>query len=110
MANPLGSGMPLQDRGNFGIYAIADQMLWRVPGTADQGLGVFARASVGPSDRNLISTYFDGGATYKGLFPGRENDTLGVAFGVANISNRTRALDRDAMTSTRYSGSYDFCA
>ena len=98
LANPLGSGMPVQERGNFGIYAIADQMLWRVPGTADQGLGVFARASVSPSDRNLISAYFDGGATYKGLFPGRENDTLGVTFGVANISSRARALDRDAMS------------
>jgi porin len=98
LANPLGSGMPVKVRGNFGIYAIADQMLWRVPGTADQGLGMFARASVSPSDRNLISTYFDGGATYKGLFPGRENDTLGVAFGVANISSRARALDRDAVS------------
>jgi porin len=98
LADPLSSGMPAQDRGNFGIYAIVDQMLWRVPGTGDQGLGIFARASVSPSDRNLISTYFDGGGTYKGLFPGRENDTLGVDFGVANISSRARALDRDAVS------------
>jgi porin len=97
LADPRSSGMPAQDRGNFGIYAIADQMLWRVPGAADQGLGMFARASVSPSDRNLISAYFDGGATYKGLFPGRENDTLGVGFGFANISSRARALDRDAV-------------
>jgi porin len=89
--------MPVQDRGNFGIYAIIDQMFWRVPGTTDQGLGIFARASVGPSDRNLISAYFDGGATYKGLFQGRENDTLGVGFGFTNISSRARALDRDAI-------------
>lgn len=56
LANPLSSGMPAQDRGNFGIYAIVDQMLWQVPGTADKGLGIFARASISPSDRNLIST------------------------------------------------------
>ena len=97
LADPRSSGMPAQDRGNFGIYAIVDQMLWRAPGTTDQGLGIFARASVSPSDRNLISAYFDGGATYKGLFPGRENDTLGVAFGFANISSRARALDRDTV-------------
>jgi Fe-Mn family superoxide dismutase len=95
LADPRSSGMPAQDRGNFGIYAIVDQMLWRVPGTTDQGLGIFARASVSPSDRNLISAYFDGGATYKGLFPGRENDTLGVGFGLAKISSRAQALDRD---------------
>jgi porin len=88
----------LQDRGNFGIYAIVDQMLWRVPGTIDQGLGIFAQASVSPSDRNLISANFDRGATYKGLFPGRVNDTLGIGFGVASISSRARALDRDAVS------------
>jgi porin len=98
LADPRSSGMPAQDRGNFGIYAIVDQMLWRVPGSTDQGLGVFARASVSPSDRNLISAYFDGGATYKGLFQGRENDTLGVGFGFANISSQARALDRDAVS------------
>jgi porin len=98
LADLLSSGMPAQHRGNFGIYAIVDQILWRVPGTTDQGLGVFARASVSPSDRNLISTYFDGGATYKGLFPGRESDTLGIGFGYANISSKARALDRDAVS------------
>jgi len=100
LADPVSSGMPAQHRENFGIYAIVDQMLWRVPGTADQGLGMFARASVSPSDRNLISAYFDGGVTYKGLFRGRENDTLGIGFGLANISSRARALDRDAVSFT----------
>ena len=61
---------------------------------------MFARASVGPSDRNLIAAYFDGGVTYKGLFRGRENDILGIGFGLANISSRARALDRDAVSFT----------
>jgi len=30
--------------------------------------------------------------------PGRENDTLGVGLGFANISSRARALDRDAVS------------
>jgi porin len=98
LADPNSSGMPAQDSGNYGIYAIVDQMLWRVPGTTDQGLGLFARASVSPSDRNLISAYYDGGVSYKGLFPGRENDTLGIGFGYANISSAARALDRDAVS------------
>jgi len=98
LADPLSSGIPAQDRGNFGIYAVVDQMLWRVPGTTDQGLGIFARASVSPSDRNLISAYFDGGATYKGLFQGRGNDYLGIAFGFAKISSRARALDQDTVS------------
>jgi porin len=98
LADPRSSGMQAQRRGNLGIYAIADQLVWRVPGTTDQGLGIFARASVSPSDRNLISAYFDGGATYKGLFAGRGNDTLGVGFAFANISSAARGLDRDAVS------------
>jgi porin len=98
LADPRSSGVPAQDRGNFGIYGVIDQMLWRVPGTTDQGLGIFARASISPADRNLISAYFDGGVTYKGLFRGRENDTLGIGFGLANISSQARALDRDAVS------------
>ncbi len=98
LADPRSSGIPEQHRGNFGIYAIVDQMLWRVPGTTDQGLGIFSRVSVSPSDRNLVSSYFDAGVTYKGLFPGRENDILGVAFGFASISSRARALDYDTVS------------
>jgi porin len=99
LADPLSSGMPAQDRGDFGIYAVVDQMLWRVPGTTN-GLGVFARASISPADRNLISAYVDGGATYKGLLPQRADDTFGVGFGLASMSSRARALDRDTVSFT----------
>src|SRR3984885_3686955 len=31
LADPLSSGMPLQHRGNYSIYAVADQMIWQDP-------------------------------------------------------------------------------
>ena len=51
-------------------------MIYRVPGTTDQGIGVFARVSGSPSERNLISFYADGGITFKGLIPSRSRRHL----------------------------------
>src|SRR5262249_19373242 len=96
LADPAGTGVARRRRGNYGLYAIADQMLWRVPETADQGLAGFLRVSASPSDRNQISFYADGGFTFKGVIPSRPEDMLGIGFAYAKISKRARALDRDA--------------
>jgi len=85
---------PLNRRGNWGIYALADQMIWR----GDmRSLSVFVRGGVSPADRNLIAYYVDGGFGFTGLFPGRPADvfTFGVAY--ANISSEASALDRDTL-------------
>ena len=63
-------GTPLQHSGNFGVYAIIDQLLWRAAGNNGELRG-FLRAVAAPSDRNLIDRYFDAGLTYKGLFDSR---------------------------------------
>lgn len=93
--------------GNSGYYFIIDQMLVRESAEAapsqdksgknfkepvpvvkpDQGLGWFSRMGFTPSDRNFVDYYFDAGFTYKGLVPGRDNDTVGVAFGYAQLSS-----------------------
>ena len=73
-------------RGNDNYYAIIDQTIYRKPGTDDQGASVFARISGSPDDRNLIDFYVDGGASYKGLIPGRPDDTVGVTAAYARIS------------------------
>jgi porin len=83
---------PLNHAGNWGVYGVADQMIWR---NNDTSLNLFMRAGAVPSDRNLVSAYVDGGAGFKGLLPGRADDTL--TFGVAyiKISPNAVALDRD---------------
>ena len=96
LADPDSAGIARSLRGASGIYGVLDQLLYRVPGTTDQGLGLFVRAAASPSDRDLISFYADGGVTYKGLLPGRENDTVGVSVSYARVSDATRGLDRDA--------------
>ncbi|HEY8566840.1 MAG TPA: carbohydrate porin [Beijerinckiaceae bacterium] len=97
LADPESSGLARRFRGSSGVYAALDQMVYRVPGTTDNGIGVFARLSGSPGDRNLVSFYVDGGVTFKGFIPGREDDTFGVAFGYARISDRARGFDLDAV-------------
>jgi porin len=82
--------------GNYGIYAIADQMVWRRAGTEHEGLNLFLRVGAVPDERNLVSWYIDGGFGFTGLFAGRPDDvlTLGVAYG--RISGEAADADRDA--------------
>ena len=94
LANPLSSGVPAQHRGDYGLYAIVDQMLWRVPETKDQGLGAFLRLSGSPSDRNEVGLYADGGVNYKGLLPSRGDDVFGLGIAYARISASTARASR----------------
>jgi porin len=83
---------PLNHRGNWGVYGVLDQMIWK---GNESSTNIFVRGGVSPSDRNLLSYYVDGGVGFKGPLPGRADDvfTLGMAY--ANISNDASALDRD---------------
>jgi len=83
-----------QPRGNWGIYGVADQMVWR---GANSSLNLFLRAGASPSDRNLLSFYIDGGAGLKGPLPGRADDVLTFGFAYAKISPEAAALDRDML-------------
>jgi len=62
--------------GNYNIYFHADQMVYREhgPGT-DQGLIPLAAAAIGPSNMNQFPFFIMGGLIYKGVVPGRDDDT-----------------------------------
>jgi porin len=95
LASPTSTGIPLNHTGDQGFYGVIDQMLYRVPGTEDQGLSAFLRAGGVPNDRNLISFYADGGLLYKGLVPRRPDDKVGIAAAYARVGNNARGLDQD---------------
>ena len=95
LASPASSGVPAQHRSDYGLYAAADQMVWRVPDTKDSGVGIFFRVSGSPSDRNLVDFYVDGGFNYKGLLPDRGDDVLGLGVAYARVGDAASALDRD---------------
>ena len=87
-------GVTVNYRGDNGIYGIIDQTIYRKPGTDDQGATVFLRANYLPDDRNLINFYLDGGVSYKGLLPGRPDDTVGVSGAYGHISSYVSAADQ----------------
>ena len=66
-----------------------------MPDSDDRGIGIFARASGAPADRNLIDLYADGGIELIGLSNARPDDKFGIAAGYAHVSKRARALDAD---------------
>jgi porin len=84
---------PLNHKGDWGLYGLADQTIWKGD---TRSLSVFLRGGFSPANRNLISSYVDGGFGLKGLFASRPDDqlTLGVAY--AKISRDAVAADRDA--------------
>jgi porin len=94
LADPASNGIPAAHSSNFGGYLVVDKMLWRRPDTATQGLAAFFRVGYAPPDRNRISLEIDAGFTFKGLFPNRELDVLGIGASYARIGS-ARRLDQD---------------
>ena len=78
--------------GNYGFYVTVDRMLWPEADDAEQGLGAFFQFSWAPSDRNMIDRNFGAGLVYRGLLPGRDEDTLGVGFSLVEFSPVLRDL------------------
>ena len=103
LANPLSTGNLRLHEHNYSFYAVADQTVWQAGGKDPRAIDLFVRPMFAPTDRNLIDFSINGGATLKAPLPGRDNDTFGVGFGVANVSPRASALERDIAF---FSGAY----
>lgn len=84
--------------GNYGVYFLADQVLWREVGKEDpalQGLTGFFRVAFAPQDRNLAQFGVDGGLVYKGLIPKRDWDTLALGLSYMEVSDDLRRAQKD---------------
>jgi porin len=95
LADPASGGTPAMLRGDFGFYTVFEQTFYRVAGDDDRGIGIFARASYSPPDRNLIDYYADAGLEFIGLSDRRPKDKFGIAAAYAHVSPWARALDMD---------------
>ncbi len=104
LADPAGVDATGRNRrGNYSLYALADQLVWRKEGAKDGGAGVFLRVMGAPGDRNLVNFYADVGVTYKGLIDGRDSDTVGLGVAYARISDTASKLDSDT---ARFTGGF----
>lgn len=80
--------------GNYNVYLIADQMIYRKKGTTDQGLTPLVCATIGPESINKFPFFLMGGLIYKGLVPGRDNDTTAVQMSYAKYSGKLRESEQ----------------
>ena len=96
LASPANSGIPLMHRGNFGIYGVVDQQLYRPRGSdGDHGISVFVRSAYSPSDRNLVNLEIDGGIVFAGIIPMRPEDSFGPSIIYSRFAGPVRAFDQD---------------
>ena len=98
LASPA-SVSPLTRQGNWGVYGVADQMIWRAR-KGPQSLNAFFRAGASPSDRNLVASYVDAGLGLTAPLPGRDNDVLTFGVAYSSISPDAAALDTDTQLFT----------
>jgi porin len=94
LANPASSGIARTDRGDFSLYGVVDQMIWRQT-DGSRSLDGFVRFMGAPGDRNLIEFSLNAGVVLKAPLPGRDNDSVGIGYGFAHVSDSASALDRD---------------
>jgi porin len=96
LADPASSGIAAQHRGDYGLYGIIDQQLYRPRGApADGGISVYGLASISPSDRNLIDLQLNGGLVFAGFVPHRPDDRFGASIVYSRYSSSVAAFDQD---------------
>ena len=95
LANPATTGIPATHSGDYSIYAVVDQMIYRSK-DSDQAISVFVRPMIAPQqDRNLINFSVNAGLTVHEPFPGRGSDTFGLGVGFTRVSNSVTGFDTD---------------
>jgi porin len=96
LASPASTGDPLLHRGDYGIYGVIDQQIYRPKGgDANSGIAIFNRSAISPSDRNLVNLEIDSGIVFAGMVSGRPNDNFGASVIYSRFSNSVRAFDQD---------------
>jgi len=96
LADPASDGVARTHRGEYGIYLVADQMLWRAAGEPDQNISVFVRAMGAPQgDRNLIRFSLNAGFTFREPFAHRDDDAFGIGMGTTKVGSQASGLDQD---------------
>ena len=96
LANPNSNGDPVQHKGDYSFYAVADQMIWHLAPDSARSVGVFARVMGAPGDRNLLSFSANAGVTLTAPFLGRDLDMVSLGMGYTQVGNSIHNLDEDA--------------
>ena len=97
LANPASSGVPLTHSAGFAIYGIVDQMVWRKPGNAKQGVGVFLQVMGAPAAFNTSNLFVEAGLNWNAPLDGRDSDVFGLGVSWLGISPAKRRYGSDVV-------------
>jgi porin len=96
LASPSTTGVPNSHRGNYSLYAVADQLVWVDPTESDRTFNLFARVMGTPEvDRNLIDVSANLGFNFHEPILHRDADSFGIGLGYAHVSSRASGVDND---------------
>ena len=99
LASPLSNQIPRQHAGDYSLYVVGDQLVWRDGADPNRVIALFTRVMGTPQrDRNPIDLSVNAGLTFRSPFRYRTYDTLGIGFGYAHVSHDAAALDLDSAT------------
>ena len=95
LASLLSNGAAAAHHGNFSMYGVADQMIWRSKDNSNRSVNVFVRPMFTPyEDRNLVSASINAGLGLHAPLPGRDNDAFGVEMGTVWAGSGAYNFDR----------------
>ena len=85
-------GRPAKRDMTYGMYGLAEQIVYHEPQDREQNLTLFARIGFADPAVNRFSQYYGGGFVYRGLIPSRDKDEIGIGIAAAlNGSHFERA-------------------
>jgi porin len=87
-----------RDDNDWSLMYDFDQYLYVVPGTEDQGIGLFGRFGLSKGTVNPVKAFYSVGVGGKGIIPGRENDTFGVGYYYLDHSNEFSRMIENRIT------------
>jgi porin len=74
--------------GRWGAYLLVDQMLFRESPGSERGLTAFGVFLYADPSTALLQYFWEAGLLYRGTFPGRDLDTIGLAVNQSRISSQ----------------------
>lgn len=81
----------IDTNGDFGFYAVLDQMVYRLPGAGDpKGISIFGRVFA-TKQRNPADAYWEAGVTFEGLYHRRPDDTFAIGYAHTDLSPKLAA-------------------
>jgi porin len=83
-----------RDARHWGAYLLGEQTVYRVPGSK-RDLSLFARYGFTDGRTSTLGYSLSGGMSFRGPFPGREDDVFGIAATRAHADPQGRALLAD---------------